>query len=122
MEPETTIYQRVLLVRQELNLSQKDFADKTGVSRRNLQNYELGNTENIPHGFLEKLARLGISPEWLIFGTGTMKSNKHEDQNGYHSITKNLRQQNEILEEYNELLKKENRLLKDKLIQTEISC
>lgn len=67
------IFDRILKVRTSLQLNQKEFSEKLSISFRNLQNYETGKTENIPHTFILNLVeKFQINPYWLLFGEGQM--------------------------------------------------
>lgn len=67
------INSRIFEVRSHFNLSQKEFAEKINVSFRNLQNYETGKTENIPHTFLYAISeKFGVDLNWLFFGKDSM--------------------------------------------------
>lgn len=68
-----TINSRIFKVRSHFNLSQKEFSEKINVSFRNLQNYETGKTENIPHNFLYAISEtFGVDLNWLFFGKDVM--------------------------------------------------
>jgi transcriptional regulator with XRE-family HTH domain len=69
----SSIFERILKVRTSLNLNQKEFAEKLSISFRNLQNYETGKTENIPHTFIHSLYDvLHVNLYWLFTGLGQM--------------------------------------------------
>jgi transcriptional regulator with XRE-family HTH domain len=68
-----TINSRIFEVRSHFNLSQKEFSEKINISFRNLQNYETGKTENIPHTFLYAISEtFGVDMNWLFFGKDAM--------------------------------------------------
>lgn len=69
---ETTVSERIKLLRNHLNLSQGDFATKINGSYTSISRIENGLTE--PRGkTLEKIIeKTGISREWLLNGVGEM--------------------------------------------------
>jgi len=68
------ISQKIILIRAQLNLSQKEFAEKLNISFRNLQNYESGATSTIPHPVIASLIKVfNVNPSWLF-------SDKEEEQ------------------------------------------
>lgn len=68
-----SIYSRIAEVRAHSNLTQKEFSEKINIPFRNLQNYETGKTENIPHTFLLAVCEtFEIDLNWLFFGKDNM--------------------------------------------------
>lgn len=64
-----SIADRVLLVRNELGLSQKAMAEKLGISYRSWQGLEGGR--NVPSGeTLLQFKEVGINPGWVLTGLG----------------------------------------------------
>jgi len=73
----TEIGQRVALIRGQD--SQQAFADKIGVHRNTLRNYEKG--ERSPDAsFMQKMASLGINMNWLVTGEGEPNLSSSTDQ------------------------------------------
>ncbi|HQR96714.1 MAG TPA: helix-turn-helix transcriptional regulator, partial [Thiotrichales bacterium] len=65
------IADRLLLIRTNLGLSQKEFADRLGISLRAEQNYERGDRA-IPSDVLLSLAKnFDIDPMWILDGPET---------------------------------------------------
>jgi transcriptional regulator with XRE-family HTH domain len=65
------IADRLLLIRTNLGLSQKEFADRLGISLRAEQNYERGDRA-LPSEVLLSLAKnFDIDPMWLLDGPET---------------------------------------------------
>lgn len=59
--------QRIKSRREELNISQTDFAKKINVSKQTLYKYENDIVTNIPSNKLEKIAAaLGVDPSFLM--------------------------------------------------------
>lgn len=59
--------QRIKSKREELNISQTDFAKKINVSKQTLYKYENDIVTNIPSDKLEKIASvLGVDPAYLM--------------------------------------------------------
>ena len=63
---------RLRQIRKDVGLTQKEFAEKLGVSFRTYTRYETESV-NIPNSALEELAILGYSMDWLITGKGEMR-------------------------------------------------
>ncbi|MDZ7795552.1 MAG: S24 family peptidase [Candidatus Marinimicrobia bacterium] len=63
---------RLKTIRKDLNLNQKNFADKLSVHYKSVTNYE-SNTRQIPQEMLIKLFQMGYSVHWLLTGQGNMK-------------------------------------------------
>ena len=65
---------RIKKLRRHLDLTQQEFADRIGVKRNTIANYEIGR--NIPiDSVLELIVReFGVSKNWLLNGTGEMFS------------------------------------------------
>lgn len=66
---------RILQVREALGKSQREFAAAMNASFRALQDYEAGMT--VPGGkALEGLARLGVNVNWILTGSGSIKTDE----------------------------------------------
>lgn len=62
-----TIGSRLREERERLNLSQVEFAEKTGISRVTLGRYEAGK-RNPDIAYLSTLKEIGVDLDWVIFG------------------------------------------------------
>lgn len=64
--------ERLRAVRKKFNLTQEEFADRLGIKRGAISNYEIGR--NVPiDAVLSLICReFGVNPEWLKMGTGEM--------------------------------------------------
>jgi len=70
--------QRLIEIRKNLGVTQKEFAERLGVSLGSVQGYEYGK---IPKGeVLKSLLDLGYDVNWLLSGQGHMK------RNGVHDV------------------------------------
>lgn len=69
-----TLNDRIRLARKHLSLSQKEFADKLGVSQRSVSwSEQPGN--NVPDSTIKSIClAFSINEEWLRFGTGPMNA------------------------------------------------
>lgn len=66
--------ERIKKLRRSLDLTQQEFADRIGVKRNTIANYEIGRNEPID-SVLELIVReFGVSKQWLLDGTGEMFS------------------------------------------------
>lgn len=60
--------ERIALSRHEVAMTQKELAEKVGVSERSVQDWEQGRT--MPLNWMDELAALfGVSKSWLYYGT-----------------------------------------------------
>jgi len=68
--------ERLIIVRERLGYSVKEFAEKIPMSERSYRNIEAGS-DKINDNFLKKLKRnLNINPEWILYGRGEMVSSE----------------------------------------------
>ena len=64
--------ERLKKIRENLKLTQKEIAEKVGISLRAWQNYELG-LRKVPTNLVKTLyEQLGVNPIWLLSGEGFM--------------------------------------------------
>lgn len=63
--PELTLARRLYLARDELNLSQSEFAQRIGVSRRSVVNYESGSTQPSRPVLLSWALATGVPLDWF---------------------------------------------------------
>ncbi len=63
-----TIGQRIKFLRESLNLSQQEVADKTGISRGNISNYEKDRVSPAADTIIALCAYFDISSDWLLTG------------------------------------------------------
>ena len=77
-----TIKDRIKICRKQLNLSQKSFGEKLGVSRDVIKNIELNLVDTKEHFIKLICLEFGVNEEWLRTGTGEMFSRNHNDVDG----------------------------------------
>lgn len=63
---------RLKQLRKTLDLTQQEFADRLGVKRNTIANYETGRNEPVGSIFALICREFGVSEEWLRNGTGEM--------------------------------------------------
>jgi len=63
---------RLKLLRKELNLTQQELADKLGIKRTTIGNYEVGRNEPVDSVISLICDRLNVNEEWLRTGAGEM--------------------------------------------------
>lgn len=63
---------RLKLLRKELQLNQQEFADKLGINRGTLANYEVGRNEPIDAVIKLICGKFNVNEEWLKTGEGEM--------------------------------------------------
>lgn len=71
---------RLKTLRDALNLTQQEFADRLGVKRGTISNYELGRNEPIDAVISLICREFRVSEEWLRVGTGQMLEEVDQDQ------------------------------------------
>ena len=64
--------QRIKLLRKELGLTQQEFADKLGIKRTTIGNYELGRNEPVDYVISLICDRCHVNETWLRTGNGDM--------------------------------------------------
>lgn len=71
---------RIKEVRKVLNLSQKDFAKRIGVTQPSLSDMENGRTINIDNRNIKLICQeFNVNEEWLRTGQGEMFNTKNEN-------------------------------------------
>lgn len=66
------MHDRIRLLRKELNLTQEQFAEKLGIKRGALANYEIGRNEPIDAVVRLICTTFGVNEIWLREGVGEM--------------------------------------------------
>lgn len=69
--------ERLKLLRKELNLTQQELADKLGIKRTTIGNYEVGRNEPVDSVISLICDRLSVNEEWLRTGSGEMFVSKN---------------------------------------------
>ena len=69
--------ERLKLLRKELNLTQQELADKLGIKRTTIGNYEVGRNEPVDSVISLICDRLSVNEEWLRTGAGEMFVSKN---------------------------------------------
>lgn len=64
---------RIIALRKSLNLSQQAFADRLGIKRATISNYEIGRNDPVDSVVSLICREFGVREEWLRYGTGEMK-------------------------------------------------
>lgn len=64
--------ERIRLIRRTLDLTQQEFADRIGIKRGAIANYELGRNEPVDSVVSLICREFNVSEEWLREGTGEM--------------------------------------------------
>lgn len=71
---------RIKYLRSSLGLTQQEFADRIGIKRNSVANYELGRNEPIDAVISLICREFRVSEEWLRVGTGQMFEEVDQDQ------------------------------------------
>lgn len=97
-------------IREELGLSKQEFANKIGVERRTVDNYEKGSI--IPETRIRYFKQL--IEEKRNFKNSSVNNNIQAEE------IKALKEHIETLKEFVEIYKSENKLLKEKIFRLEL--
>jgi transcriptional regulator with XRE-family HTH domain len=76
------IGQRLQMVRKRLDIIQKDFAEKLGISGASLSEVEAGNTKPMIELYYNITKKFNVNQDYLLFGTGDMFM--EEDNSGIY--------------------------------------
>lgn len=71
---------RIKEIRQSYELTQQEFADRLGIKRGTIANYELGRNEPIDAVITLICREFRINENWLRYGTGDMKAETTQKQ------------------------------------------
>ena len=64
--------ERIKKIRRELDLTQQEFADRLGIKRGTISNYELGRNDPVDSVISLICREFNVSEEWLRDGSGDM--------------------------------------------------
>ena len=71
---------RIKKIRKELDLTQQEFADRTGIKRNTVASYETGKS-NLSDGAVSLICReFNVNEEWLRTGKGEMFIEQTKDE------------------------------------------
>lgn len=71
---------RIRKIRRDLDLTQQEFADRIGIKRNTIANYETGRNEPIDSVVSLICREFGVNEEWLRSGTGEMFAPESNDE------------------------------------------
>ena len=72
MKGDETMKDRIKKIRRILGLTQQEFADRIGIKRNTIANYETGRNDPVDSVVSLICREFGVSEEWLRYGTGEM--------------------------------------------------
>lgn len=75
-----TFGDRLKEIRREKNLTQQEFADRIGIKRGTVANYELGRNEPLDAVISLICKEFGVSEDWLRYGDGEMFTPQDRDE------------------------------------------
>lgn len=93
---QSTVGNRLKTIRTEFKLTQQSFADRIGISRGALANYEVDRNEPIDAVISLICREFGINEEWLRNGTGRMKRNASREEEVEALVNSALKGNNEF--------------------------
>ena len=70
MKGDETMKDRIKKIRRILGLTQQEFADRIGIKRNTIANYETGRNDPVDSVVSLICREFGVSEEWLRYGTG----------------------------------------------------
>lgn len=74
---------RLKQLRKHLNITQQDFADRIGIKRNTLANYEIGRNEPLDAVISLICREFNVNEEWLRTGKGDMFNATGDDELSY---------------------------------------
>ena len=74
---------RLKQLRKRLNITQQDFADRIGIKRNTLANYEIGRNEPLDAVISLICREFNVNEEWLRTGKGDMFNASGDDELSY---------------------------------------
>ncbi|HGJ5877091.1 MAG TPA: helix-turn-helix domain-containing protein [Arsenophonus sp.] len=111
-----SIGQRIRLRRKELELTQKQLGKKVGVSHVAISQWEKEETEPNGDNLLSLADALMCTPEYIIRGTTTTRSNR--DQNNNYKYSRLTKTEENLLDMFNALTQEEQRNYLEEIAET----
>lgn len=71
---------RIRMIRKELNLTQQEFAERIGIKRNTVANYETGRNDPVDSVISLICREFNVSEEWLRYGAGEMLVHRTRNQ------------------------------------------
>ena len=71
---------RIFALRKSLNLSQQAFADRLGIKRTTISNYEIGRNDPVDSVVSLICREFGVSETWLRTGAGEMYADRSREE------------------------------------------
>ena len=76
----SSMSERLRILRKELDMTQQEFADKLGIARGNIGSYEVGKS-NLSDAVISLICReFNVNKSWLRTGTGEMFTPQTDDE------------------------------------------
>lgn len=84
-----TMNERLKILRKSLKLTQQEFADRIGIKRNSLANYEIGRNTPIDAIVVSICREFNVNEDWLRTGNGEMflTTNRNADIARLHKTT-----------------------------------
>ena len=95
-----TIRERIFIRLEELNMTQKAFSEKTGISQSAISEWKSKKTNPTADKIMVICQVLGVSPEWLL--SGVEKEGRRGNDLNFIVIDKGT-DVGELIEEYNKM-------------------
>lgn len=84
----------------EMNMSQKEFSDKTGIRQSTISEWKMKHTNPSAEKIMVICSVLNVSPEWLLSGTDTESG--YRNRMDWFVIDRNS-ETGHIIEQYNKM-------------------
>lgn len=81
----------------DINLTQQEFADRLGVKRNTIAQYEIGRNEPIDAVIFSICREFNVNEDWLRYGTGDMFVELSRDEEIINQITEKIYDQPEAV-------------------------
>lgn len=88
---------RIRKIRRELDLTQQEFADRLGVKRGAIANYEIGRNEPVDSVISLICREFSVNEEWLRTGVGAMFKTEPSDELDALAMRYNLKHKDYVL-------------------------
>lgn len=72
--------ERIKELRKALNLTQQQFADRIGIKRNTIANYEIGRNDSVETVLVMICREFNVNREWLLNGIGEMFAPESNDE------------------------------------------
>lgn len=104
--------ERILELRNYLNLSQTDFGKQIGISKSSVSDIEIGRISISERTIISICSKFNVNEEWLKYGNGNMFLEYDKKHDEFFSVFQNLKEplQDFLIRTAHDLLDTQNKL------------